>query len=99
MLSHFDLQPDLARYYARPLRAQASHPQEQHTDILPGLEFGADGHLVVATTNDLQRARDVTISQQQQPRVLAAGWCRARLFIDTRSLSEPSAPLLSALCG
>lgn len=34
-----------------------------HTDIFPGLKLGADGHLVIATANDLERAREVTIRE------------------------------------
>ena len=38
-------------------------PCGYHTNIFPGLKFGADGHLVVATANDLERAREVMIRE------------------------------------
>lgn len=38
-------------------------PCGYHTDIFPGLKLGADGHLVIATANDLERAREVMIGE------------------------------------
>lgn len=67
-----------------------------HTNIFPGLKLGADGHLVIATADDLERAREAMRSTRAAATPCVLVGCG--LLIDTVSPSEPSATLLSAGC-
>lgn len=63
----------------KPAPAMSSHGQ--HTNIFPGLEFGADGHLIVATADDLRRAGDITISEAAATTVMCGFWLPARAVL------------------
>lgn len=44
-----------------------------HTNIFPGLKLGADGHLVVATADDLESGEVVMSTPQQPPSKVLQG--------------------------